>query len=142
MPQALRSILAVATGLVVAMVTIAVLETASHLVFPPPSGLDPHDPESVRKLIDQLPLGALVSVLAAWTVATFAGGRLAAWIAQTSPLAHSFCVFIVLILSAITTMTLIPHPIWMWIGALTLLPAAMLAAARLSGRTKPAAPTS
>lgn len=137
MSQPIRSVLAILAGLAVAVVLVALIEGAGHVLFPLPEGLDPHDAESIRTMMDRIPLPAIAAVLLAWTVATFAGGWVAARLAKRSPLAHSFGVFLPLLLTSIGTMMVIPHPAWMWIGVLTLLPAAMIAAARLAGSRGP-----
>ena len=70
----LRSILGIVVGVVVAFVVVSVAQSAGHLVYPPPEEMkDPEsfmklmaDPVELKRVVDELPTGAFVSVLVAW----------------------------------------------------------------------------
>ncbi len=89
----LRSILAVFTGAVVAVVLVAGCEFIGQRIFPPPADVkklfdDPaafqalmKDPAAMSALMEKLPPGALLAVIVAWGVAAFGGSWLATWFA-------------------------------------------------------------
>lgn len=130
----MRSILAVLAGLVVAGVVMMLLEAAGHQVFPPPPGMDPADPESVKSAMPNISAGALWAVLIAWALGTLAGGWVAARIAVRSHLLHALIVGGIMLIGGVVNMAMIPHPIWFWIvGVIIFLPSAY-AGARLAGR--------
>ncbi|GMV60719.1 MAG: hypothetical protein AMXMBFR72_38050 [Betaproteobacteria bacterium] len=112
MPQAVRSVLAVVVGVVVAFALVAAIETAGHAVYPVPKGLDFTNREQVRAYIQALPLGALMFVLAAWTVAPFGGGAVAALIARARPLLHAAIVGAFVLAATLANLILILHPLW------------------------------
>ncbi|HET6604374.1 MAG TPA: hypothetical protein VFG21_09195 [Xanthomonadaceae bacterium] len=132
-----RSILAVLAGVVAAGVTVFLLEAASHIVFQPPAGIDPGDPERLAEWMEQVPFGALVSVLIAWAVGTCLGGFVAARIARRAPVRHAVVVGVIELALGAMTVALIPHPLWFTIvGLACFVPMAALGG--LLGRTSPA----
>ena len=105
----LRRILAVVAGLVAAMAIIFVVEAVGRALFPLPTGMALNDPESMRDRMDMIPIGALASILVAWTLGALGGsysvGRLGG--AMLSYVAGA----VVLVWAAWMTMRM-PHPIW------------------------------
>lgn len=111
----LRSILVVVAGVVVGGIAVFALEMLGMTLFPLPDGVDPMDPESLAAAAaaGQIPLGAMIMVLAAWLVGALIGGYVAARLAAREALKHALvvgAVFTVLDLGNILT---IPSPIWM-----------------------------
>jgi hypothetical protein len=100
-------------GVVVGGVTVALVEGAGHAVFPFPADLDPSDSAAVAAAMAEAPLGALLSVLAAWgcgaVVASFVGTALSSW---RRVLMGAFSAGLVLVGTA-ANLILIPHPVWM-----------------------------
>ena len=76
----LRSIAAIVVGLIVAMVTIMIIEGVSHAIDPPPEGFQISDREAAKKLLDSKPIGMLLMLPLAWESGAFLGGLLAALI--------------------------------------------------------------
>ena len=125
----LRSVLAVILGIVAAGLLIWVVEGVGHRVYPPPEGVDFHDPQAVAAIMEEIPLGALLFVLLAWGVGTLAGGWLAALVAGRSATLYALIVGAVMLAGGIMNRVMIPHPVWFWIlGVLVFLPAAWLGA--------------
>jgi hypothetical protein len=118
----LRSLGAVVLGVLAAAVLVLVMEAVGHTVFPPPPGLDLGDSEQRETFMAQLPLGALVFVLAGWSLGTLAGSWLAAALAGQAPAAHGLVVGVLFLAMAVATMLVIPHPLWFWVVALLLFP--------------------
>ena len=74
----IRSILGVFIGLIVAFVTVAVVEVINLLIFPPPAGFDVNDQAALAALIAEAPAYKLVLVPVAWFLAAVTGGWVAA----------------------------------------------------------------
>ena len=136
-----RSIFSVLAGMVVAMIVVGVLEVVGHLVFPPPPGIDLHDPQQLQAIMDQLPLGALLSVLVAWGGGIFAGGCVAAMLARTNQLTHALIVGGVQMLAGIVSMILIPHPFWFIVASLAIVVPCAWLGARVAAAFSPPPPT-
>ncbi len=130
-----RSILAVVAGLVLGVVIIAAVEYMSHMAYPPPPGLDMKDPEAMKAMVANLPVGALLFLLLAWALGSFGGGWLAARLSQRLQMRHAMIVGALLMLAGIMNMIMIPHPTWLWVLGITVyLPAAYLGARLIKGR--------
>ncbi len=120
-----RSILAVIAGLVLGVVLIFVVESAGHFVYPLPADLDMTNPEALKNLMANAPVGALLFVILAWAVGSFGGGWLATRLAQKSHVMHALIVGGLLMAAGIMNMLMIPHPVWFWVlGLAVYLPAA------------------
>jgi len=138
-----RSVLSVVAGFVVAAIVVGLLEAVSHQLFPPPAGINLHDPEQLKTIIDKLPPGAIVMVLVAWAVGSLAGGFVAALSANRNRLAHAGVVGCLQMLAGGITMLMIRHPTWFVIAAfLIVVPSALLGAllATLTLRSPPTGP--
>jgi hypothetical protein len=120
----LRSFLSILAGLIVATVVILVIQMIGHQVWPPPADVHSGNEEARKAAIDSLPLGAFLSVMAAWGLGTLAGAFAAGWLAPHSPAAHAWLVGIIELLLAITMLFTLPHPVWF----ATLSPLVILAA--------------
>jgi hypothetical protein len=108
----LWSIAGVVSGIVAAFLIVLLLELLGHAIYPPPPGINLHDPEALKTIIDQLPLGAIVMVLVAWGVGSFVGAFDAAAIAGRARITHGMIVGGIVMSFAIVTMIVIPHPVW------------------------------
>lgn len=112
----LRPILGTLAGVVVGVFVVGLVESVGHMIFPPPEGVNLKNPEELTAIMNTIPLGAKISVLIAWGIGVFVGGVAALFIAksETWPV---WAVGAVLLLGGFYTMTTIPHPIWMILGA-------------------------
>ena len=129
----LRSILAVLAGLVVAWITVSLFEFASMHTFPPPPGVDVHDPQQLALLIAQMPVGALALVLAGWIVGALDGGLVATLVARRR--VPAVVVGVLVMLGAFLMVAMVPHPMWMSIaGVLLPVPSALFGAWLVRGR--------
>ncbi len=129
----MRLILGLIAGLLVGGATVALVETAGHMIFPPPPGVDLTDPAQLRTLMGRVPTGALVAVLIAWAAGVFAGGYAAARIARRGPW-PAWAIGAALFGGAVWSMMMIPHPPWMIAGAVVLTIAFAWLAGRLGAR--------
>jgi hypothetical protein len=140
----MRSIAGVVVGLIAAVAVIASLEALGHAIYPPPPGIDPHNPEAFQTIIDQLPLGAIVMVLVAWGAGTLAGGFSAGAVVGRAQVVHALIVGGIVMSFAVFMMIIIPHPVWfMIISVFVVLPPALfgaLLAKSLFDRSGPSGP--
>lgn len=123
-----RTLLALLAGLVVMVLTVFLVESAGHLMYPPPPGVDVTNPEALKTLIQSLPVAALAFVVVAWALGAFAGAFVACRIARQHRTALAVAIGAVMIALSAATMVMIPHPVWMIVLGVALpLPMAWLA---------------
>ncbi len=108
----LRRILAVVAGLVVAMAVVFAVEALGGIAFPPPPGMDPADPDSVRHNMASVTIGALVFVLVAWTLGALAGSYVVGRLIGPGGWRWGLVAGAFVMLGGIANMTRIPHPLW------------------------------
>ena len=125
----LRSILGVVAGVLAMWLVVAGIEFVSHMIFPPPVGLDPMQPADLEKILAASPVAALAMVVAAWALGAFAGGWVAAKIAN-HPRVAAVLVALAVMGGVAGMIAMMPnHPAWMsTLGLLLPIPAALLAA--------------
>ena len=126
-----RTLLGALIGLVPAAITIMLIECAGRQVYPPPPGLNPMVTEDMAKIMQMLPLGAMLFVVAAWLIGAFDGGFIAALIARKGhPRAAAVVPALMVMAGVIGMIIKMPgHPVWMAIvGLLLPIPAALAGA--------------
>ena len=124
----IRKLLAAIVGVIVAIITIRVVEMIGHLVYPPPTDFEFGEPEEVREFISTLPVGSILFVGAAWAAGTFLGTLAGALLSKSSPLPYAIVVGGIVLAGAITMLIIIPHPWWFTIAApISIVAAAILA---------------
>lgn len=134
-----RSTLAVLLGLLVALATILLVEYLGMSLFPLPPGLALDSEEDLARLVAEAGPGKQLWVLMGWTLASLAGGWVAARASGRHPLGAALAVGGLIVAGVLLNATLLPHPAWMTtLGVLLPLPAAW-AGARLARRRTPAA---
>ena len=98
-------------GLVVALILVFVLEMVSHLVYPPPAGLDFNDTNAVLAYMKEIPTGALVLVLIGHFIALLVGCVVGLLIANAEKrIAYGVTVAFIGLVGM--NLTMIPHPSW------------------------------
>src|SRR5262245_52002319 len=112
-----RSILAVIGGMLVAFVIIAVVEAIGIKLYPPPPGLNPADPESLKRWVASMPLAAKLCVLLAYAAGSVAGGWVAAGLGPGARLMHAMIVAALLFGAGLMNLMTIPHPAWFWVAS-------------------------
>ncbi|QPQ54236.1 hypothetical protein IC614_07640 [Allosphingosinicella flava] len=121
---------AVVAGVIIAFLCIFGLEAVSHSLFPLPAGIDVSDPAQLAGMMDKIPTGAKVAVVAGWFVGALAGAWVACRIAGRA--LAGWIVAILVAVSGVATMLMIPHPAWMWAAGILLPPLAAYIAQRLA----------
>jgi hypothetical protein len=139
-PRPLKYAVAVLAGLIVAGLLVAGIEAVGHAVYPPPPDFDPTDRESIAAHTQALPPGAFAFVLIAWTVGAFVGGVLAARIAPAHRAVIATVIGAFILAGSVSSLVMIPHPVWFAVAALVLVVAATFAAAAIGGRWDRVAP--
>lgn len=129
---AVRSLLAVVAGLVVAMCVIAGVEAIGHAIFPPPPDLDLARAEDQARMMEAIPFEAKLAVVIAWFVGSLAGA--AAAIAIARRVLPAWIVGVAIGALGLWTTQLFPHPDWMLASAVVLPLVAVLVAKRLMVR--------
>src|SRR3990167_1322278 len=107
-----RSVAAVLAGLAMSVLMTALIAWAGQQLFPLPPGLDFADPAQREFVMQQVPVAALLLVLAAWFVGATDGAILAAWLAPARPWLHGAVVVGLSALAALSMLLLLPHPLW------------------------------
>lgn len=134
----LRDVLAAITGIVVAMVTVMLIQMLGHAVFPPPADLNLQNTEAMRTYVSSIPVAALLFVLASYVVAAFDGTFVACLIGRAQPMYFALAVAVLMLVATITNLIMIPHPAWFSVASLAGIVAAAAAAALLGKRLRAA----
>ena len=134
----IRKLAAAVAGVGVAMLTIQIVETLGHLVYPPPADIEFGDPEQVREFMSTLPVGSLLFVGAAWAAGTFLGTLAGALISGSRPLPYAVVVGGIVLAGAATMLLIIPHPWWFTAAAPVSIVGAAILAVYLAPGLRPA----
>ena len=137
MGPTLRLILALLAGILAAFITVMLVETVGHAIYPTPQGLDMNDPAALRTYVEALPLGAKLFVLAAWLAGSADGVFVACLVARRRYRLCATLVAALLLLATATNLWLIPHPLWLAAAGLLGIPLVAYATARFCARILP-----
>ena len=107
-----RKIVATILGIVAAGTIVAVVEALGHAIYPVPPDLDMNDPLQFQNYVQGLPIGAFLSVLAAWLLGTLGGGLLACFIVRDKPFVYATIVGAFVLAATVANLILVPHPLW------------------------------
>jgi len=107
-----RTALALGLGILVAFVTIMLIEQISHYIFPIPANIDWQDSTASTQYMSQLPAMALLLVLFAWCSGIILGILSASWIARRVRGRFALAIGSLIGVGAIANMLMLPHPIW------------------------------
>jgi hypothetical protein len=114
----LRNVGANVVGVVVAFLTVMLIDMAGHMWYPPPPGLDFSDPDAVRPYLATLPVGAFLFILASSVAAAFIGTLVACYIGTASRLLFGGVVGGVVLAATVANFIAIPHPLWLALGTI------------------------
>ncbi len=129
-----RDALSILAGLVVAILTVSLVQMIGHQIYPPPAGLDITNAADQAKIMESITTGALVAVVASWTLGSLAG----AWTTMKISGNVKFGWIIGLFIAAMSVWTtmMFPHPMWMRIAAVVMPLVGVLLARQLPGSAK------
>ncbi len=123
----LKRILSVIAGIATGFVVVFIGDSITHIINPPPAGLNFEDKNAINHYAASIPTYVLVLMLFFWILSSFLGGLVAAKINPDRWKVSSSITGALLMIAAILNMLLIPHPIWMMIASVILyIPAAYL----------------
>ncbi|MBL8544963.1 MAG: hypothetical protein JNL81_00780 [Hyphomonadaceae bacterium] len=125
----LRVILGIAIGVAVGIGLVMAGDAINHRLWPPPPEVQITNPEAIRDYMRTAPITSLLGLPVTWTIAAFAAAFAGAKIAAKS-WAGWIAGALVFALTCLN-LAMIPHPAWMLVAAIVLVPAA----AWLGGRT-------
>ena len=130
----LRTLAAAVIGLFVAFILVVGVEGFSAVVHPLPKDFGGTMEEMCRH-VERYPQWVLAAVVPMWAVAALVG----TWIAQRIGNVYAAGIVGLLLLSALVfNVSKLPYPIWFKVVNLLVIPAAILAGSRFSGRRKTA----
>jgi len=113
----LRDAGAALAGLASAVGLVYVIQLLGHTIYAPPPGLDQSDAEAMAAYVATLPAPALLFPLFAYFIGTFVGTLLASVLGTARPAIFAFAVGILVLAGAISSLIVIPHPLWFSIAA-------------------------
>ena len=133
----LRNILGVIIGIPAGIFVVALVEMLGHSIYPSYGAIDPGRPETIAAALKTLPLGALIFVVSAWTLACLLGSMVATLVSGRRSIIPGMFVGLAILLATLGNLMIIPHPAWMTAtGIIAPLPAAWLGATMVrSGRS-------
>ena len=140
MRKAIRNILAIVAGFVIASAVMMVVETVNGRVLYPELGKRAEgvtNKEEIKAIMASAPAGALAVVLVGWALGSVAGGFLAALISKKPPGAQVFVLGTLLTLAGVANNLMLPPPLWFWIATFAVLLPATYVGARLVPQRAP-----
>ncbi len=124
-----RTAFALFSGVFAMMIAITFTEMTCVKLFPLPPGFDSHNPEAVAAAVAAMPLAAKLLVVFGWCLGAFAGGGVAARIAQQYRVGVALLIGTLVAAGTLANASGVPHPLWMTAAGVVLpLPLAYLAA--------------
>ena len=129
----MKKALSVLAGVIAGGITVGIVESLGHLIWPPPEGTDLTNPEALAAIMDTIPTAAIAAVLVAWVCGAIVGGFTAGKIAKDPGYLPSIFAGAILMLLGVITMIAIPHPIWMWVLGIALPVPAAFYGGKLAG---------
>lgn len=138
MNPVLRRVLAILAGVVAGGLLIAGVEMLGHSLFAGGSPMpDASDPAAVRAYAEGMSFAALASLLVAWCAGAYGGSLIAIRIAGGNERLMTLVVGGFVLFATVMNFFQFPHPTWLMVSALVLIPvASWLAIPRGSGGTR------
>jgi hypothetical protein len=122
----LKKVGSILAGLLVAVVVMSAIQFANYQLFPPPTRLDPENPEHLAQIMGQMPLLAFFMLELSYAIGSFLGGFTLGKLAPENP-RLSWVLGAVLTLAGVANLFAIPHPVWVAVmTTVTYLPLARL----------------
>jgi hypothetical protein len=124
----LRNILAGVLGIAIAIVIVFLVTELNLVRYPLPEGLDTGDAAALRDHIATLPIGAFLTLIAGWAVATFVGAVVARRVGTAKAWVYPAVVGGFVFVATVANLIAIPHPHWfMAVSLIAILGSAWLA---------------
>lgn len=104
-------------GVLIAMLSVWLVQKLGHAVYPPPSDLDLNDLEAMKAYVAALPIGALLFVIASYFVGTTIGTCVACAIGTMLPRIFALLIGCLMLIATTMNVMMIPHPTWFIVAA-------------------------
>ncbi len=118
----LKTLLAIIVGISAGFVTVIAGDYLIHFIQPPPTDLTPGDSAAFAAYIDSIPFFVLFLLQLVWLASAFIGGFAASAIDKANWQRSTMISGLLLLAAAGINMTMIEHPLWMWIVSITFYP--------------------
>lgn len=118
----LRNVLAVGLGAVAAIVVVTASDALVASRWPLPAGADSNDPAQLRVAMAALPVAAFLVMLVGWLLAVSVGALVATRLSADGRKRHGLIITILFLLATIVNLVSIPHPVWLSVIAVVLIP--------------------
>jgi hypothetical protein len=122
MPPLARNVLAVIAGAACAFAVVVLTDVLVGQLHPLPHGLDSTDREAARAAVASVPAGILLVLVTGWALAAGVGAFCAVRSSASRAPTAGLVVTGILLLATMANLAMIPHPVWMWPGAMILIP--------------------
>ena len=113
--------------MVFAIIVVSLVQQLGHVLFATPPGLKHATPEEALEIVEAwmptAPFGAIAMVLLSWISGTYFGAWFAARFTDELPYAHAAPTICVMVLCAVLMLLSLPHPLWMNVGSILIVPA-------------------
>lgn len=127
MPGWLKRTLSLLAGIITAFAVTLAIELLNQVLYTMPPDFDPHNAESVQRMIDIMPLGAACVVLSAWFFGSLCGAFVAVRLGPGRRMWPAMVIGVLQLLGGVMMVTMYRHPLWFSIvGLVEFLPAALL----------------
>jgi hypothetical protein len=114
----LRSVLGALAGIATAVVTVMLMDWLSHIVYPPPDGIEIMDTEALNAYLAAAPVGALVIMLVGYLMATFDGVVVACLIGRVQPVIYALTIGVLMLAGTVSNLIMLQHPTWFSVSAI------------------------
>lgn len=101
-------------GIFAGGISVALLESVSHTLYPVPSNIDINNHEQLSAWVMGLPLAAFLIVLLSWSVGAYVGPFLSRLISPGRAIGPAVVVWLLFGIAVLANLVSIPHPWWMW----------------------------
>ncbi|MDF2552198.1 MAG: hypothetical protein K0R77_1473 [Chryseobacterium sp.] len=111
----LRKILAVIAGIISGGISVGIVQTVGHNLYPMPEGMKSDDMEAMKNYVETAPFMALFFVIISYVIAAVVSGFVSTKIADDGKKIYALICGIIFLIQSIYMMSVLPTPIWFWI---------------------------
>ena len=132
----MKSVIAAIAGLIVAFIVVGGITAISHVVYPPPPGINMEKPETICEHIHEIEMMSMVFVIFAHFVGILAGNLVARLITKGNK-APGLAIGGLMIVATIVNLFMIPcHPTWFMVADIITVLVAALIGMKIAGKKK------
>lgn len=134
----LRSILGIFLGLIIGGIVILGIQMVNVLIHPIPAGMDPANPEDIKRVMANFPITAFIGLLLSYFFGVFFAAFAAGRIAGRSEVLHGFIISLIFAFAGIRNFSAVPAPIWVVVGSFVIFFAAGFLGSSFAGSLRKA----